>query len=359
LKIWQRYLFSRLMSAFLFFLFLLLGLYMAIDFTLNGTKFFSNETASWLDIGLRGFAKFTPFFFSLSFLLAMLRVLLDLSAHRELIALQTAGLSFKKLLSPFFFLAVLLAALSYANAEWVLPEAGKNGGGFHKQKGKKEKVFSLVLQDGSELIYQSYDPEKKELFDVFWIRSFDEIWHMKWLLVGNVPFAGRFSDQFVRSEDGRLEKGASNDYCQFPELVLETGAALQRVGSHKVASTFGKNIPFENRPLSFLWRQAARTSSDQQKSAAHLHYKLALPLIPFFLIFMLAPFALSYSLGYSRSRSPLIFIACSLFAYVGLMTLLDAMLILAENQAAPAALSIWGPLFALFALSFYFFKKLL
>jgi lipopolysaccharide export system permease protein len=349
-KIWQRYLFGRLIATFLFFLFFLLGLYMAIDFTMHGAKFLSKETTSWLDIGinyLRHFAKFTSFFFSLSFLLSMLKVLLDLNAHRELVALQTAGLSSKKLLSPFFFLAALLAALSYANSEWVSPEARKNVDDFYKahstNKARKEKVFSLVLQDRSELVYQHYDPEKKELFDVFWIRSFDEIWHMKRLLVGKNPFVGRFADQFVRGTAGCLEKGASSDFCSFSEIQLETGATLQR------------NIPFENRALSFLWKQATGISSDKQKSAAHLHYKLALPLIPFFLIFMLAPFALSFS----RSRSNLIFIACSLFAYFGLMTLLDAMLILAENQVTPALTSIWAPLAFIFANSFYFYEKLL
>jgi lipopolysaccharide export system permease protein len=277
----------------------------------------------------------------------MLRVLLDLNAHRELVALQTAGLSSQKLLSPFFILAALLAALSYANAEWVSPAARKNADDFYKahstNKTRNEKVFSLVLQDGSELVYQRYDPEKKELFDVFWIRSFDEIWHMKMLLVEKHPIVGRFADQFVRGAGGKLEKGASTDFRQFPELQIETGAAWQR------------NVPFENRALSFLWRQAIGTSSDKQKSAAHLHHKLAVALIPFFLIFMLAPFGFSFS----RSRSNLIFIAGSLFAYIALTTLMDAMLILAENQATPAIPSIWAPLAIVFAISFYFYKKLL
>lgn len=346
MKLWQRYLFRQLSLSFFFFLICILILYIAIDFSMHGAKFLAKETTSWLDIGvnyLRHFAKFTGLFFSLSFLFSMLRVLIDLNTHREIVALQTAGLSSKKLLSPFFFLAFLLAAASYANLQWISPEAQLNADDFYKahsnHTAQTEKVFSLVLQDGSELVYQRYDPEKKELFDVFWIRSFDEIWHMKTLRVDLQPLGARFADRFARSATGALEKTDSADFRSFPELKIETGASFQRF------------IPFENRSLATLWRQAHGGSSDKQKSAAHLHYKLALPLIPFFTIFSFAPFALRFS----RGRSSLIFIASALFAFIGLMTFLDAMLILAENQAIPAFVSIWLPLAAYLAGSLVFF----
>ena len=343
-KIWQLYLFGHLIRAFLLFLFCILGLYIAIDFSIHGSRFLSKDTVSWLSISVNylwHFAKFTSLFFSLSFLLAMQRVLLDLNAHREIVALQTAGLSSKKLLSPIFFLAALLMIASYVNFQWISPEAQLNADDFYKahiHHSKSEKVYSLVLQDGSELVYQKYDADKKELFDVFWIRSFDEIWHMKTLKVGLQPMEARFTDRFIRGVSGALEKNESADLRLFPELALEAGVSFQRF------------IPFENRSLSTLWRQARGNSSDKQKSAAHLHYKLALPLVPFFTIFAFAPFALRYR----RDRSSLIYISCSLFTYIGLMTLLDAMLILAENQAIPAYLAIWIPLASSFAIAGYF-----
>src|SRR5690242_16318839 len=99
MKLWQRYLFEHLIRSFFFFLICILVLYIAIDFSMHGAKFLSKETTSCLDIGvnyLRHFAKFISLFFSLSFLFSMLKVLLDLNAHREIVALQTAGLSSKK-----------------------------------------------------------------------------------------------------------------------------------------------------------------------------------------------------------------------------------------------------------------------
>jgi hypothetical protein len=40
------------------------------------------------------------------------------------------------------------------------------------------------------------------------------------------------------------------------------------------------------------------------------------------------------------------------------MTLLDALLILAENQALPACAAIWAPLAAFAAISYYFFSRM-
>jgi lipopolysaccharide export system permease protein len=349
MKIWQRYLFGQLVRAFFFFLACVLSLYIAVDFSMHGVRFLSKESTSWLNIGIHylfHFSKFAALLFSLSFLLAMLRVLLDLNAHREIVALQTAGFSSKKILSPFFFFAVLLAMACYANFQWVFPDAKEGADAFYKahssHTAKAEKVFSLILQDGSELVYQGYDSDKKELFDVFWIRSFDEIWHMKSIKVDLRPIEARFADRFVRGKTDSLEKIDSLDSRLFPEISWEAGASFQRF------------IPFENRSLAALWQQAQSKSSDQQRSSAHLHYKLAQPLIPFLMVILFSPFALRYS----RGRASFLFIACSLFAFIGIMTLLDAMLILAENQAIPATFAIWGPIAALMSGSVYFFSRI-
>lgn len=351
MRIWQRYLFSHLLRTLLFFFLCLLTLYIAIDFSINGVRFLSKDTTSWLDIGinyLRHFAKFLDLFFSLSFLLASLKVLLDLNAHREIVALQIAGLSAKKLLAPFYITAVLLAAASYANSQWISPDAQMAADDFYKAHSKKidtkseERVFSLELQDGSELVYQSYDWEKKELFDVFWIRSPGDLWHMKHLQTDVRPVAGRFADHFLRNDQGLFEKVESFESHAFPELQWNEAASLQ------------KFIPFENRPLTLLFQQTLSHGAEKQKSAAYLHYKLALPLVPLLMLFAIAPSAFRFS----RGRSAFLLVACSFAAYVGLRTFLDAMLILAENQVLSPLFAIWGPLAIGFAIALHFFSRL-
>jgi lipopolysaccharide export LptBFGC system permease protein LptF len=266
-----------------------------------------------------------------------LKVLLDLTAHREIVALQTSGLSKLKLLTPFVVFAAILTLASYANSEWIAPDAQKGVDPFHKTAGKpiaarKEKVFSLDLQDGSELVYQSCNWEKQELCDVFWICSFKDIWHMNTLKIDLSPPQGFVTEHFIRNQEGVLQRENLFEVRSFPEIQLEASLALTQF------------IPFENRSLSTLFQQAKSRGADRQRSSAHLHYKIALPLIPLFSLFAIAP----YALRFSRTRSAIFFLACSLFAFIGLMTLLDGMLILAENQVLPPLLAIWGLILGVF-----------
>jgi lipopolysaccharide export LptBFGC system permease protein LptF len=325
--IWQRYLFGKLARTFFFFLLCLLIFYVAVDFSIQGAHIGENY--------LRRVSKLGSLFFSLSFLLAMLRTLLELSAHREILALQTAGLSSKKLLAPFFLFASLLTLASTANFQWISPDG--------ESQDKKGKVFSILLEDGSELVYQSYEPSKRELFDLFWIRSFNEIWYMKTLLIAPKPVEGRFVDLFLRNGPGELEKAESFTLRPFPEISLEADAPLQCF------------VPYENRSLKALLLQAMGKGRDKKASASHLHYKIATSLFPFMMILAGGPFAMRFSKG----RSSLLFIAGALFAFVGMMTLLDAMLILAENQVLSPGLAIWGPCALSFVLGLYlFFRKM-
>lgn len=348
MNIWFRYLFRHLILSFLFFFCCILTLYTAIDLSINGIRFLSKDAISIIDIFvnyLRHFSKLFDLFASFSFLLATLKVLIDLNTHRELSALQIAGISAKRQLTPFFLLAALLTMVSYGNGQWVSPNAQQTieNGTNKKKKSKTEgRIFSVDLQDGSELIYQMYCAEKKELFDVFWIRSPTDLWYIKYLKVHSQPVQGRFAEHFIRNPDGNLEKIESLEHPVFPDLQWNHSASLQ------------KFIPFEDRPLFLLLQQAASKGAEKQKSAAHLHYKLALPLVPFLMLLSIAPFAFRFS----RGASAFLFASCCFFAYVGLRTLLDALLILAENQVFSPFIAIWGPLALCFAVSLYFFSQL-
>ena len=348
MSIWFRYLFRHLILSFLFFFCCILALYTAIDLSINGIRFLSKDATSIIGIlinYLRHFSKLFDLFSSFSFLLATLKVLIDLNTHRELSALQIAGISAKRLLMPFFLLAALLTIASYGNSQWISPNAQQTiqGTQSKKRKSKTEgRIFSVDLEDGSELIYQMYCPEKEELFDVFWIRSPTDLWHIKYLKVHSKPVQGRFAEHFTRNHHGIFEKTESFEHSIFPDLQCNSSASLQ------------KFIPFEERPLLLLLQQAMAKGAEKQKSGAHLQYKLALPLIPFLMLFSIAPFAFRFS----RGTFAFLFASCCFFAYVGLRTLLDALLILAENQVFSPFLAIWGPLAICFTVSLYFFSRL-
>lgn len=348
MTIWMRYLGKQLGQIFAFLFFCLFIVYFLVDFSINGVRFLSIGTTDILELFLyymRHLSMHLDLFFSLSLLLSCLKVLNDLNQHHELVALQMAGISRKKLLFPFYILAATLSCLSYANAQWFAPHAQDAIEDFQRAHAKKKKkiaqehVHSISLNDRSELVYQSIHGQT--LFDAFWIRSVDDIWHIKRLELTDPPL-GHFVDHLVRGKDKQFQKTDSFDQYVFPQLSWPEEVSLYRF------------IPFENRPLTLLAHQALSQSADQSKIFAHLNYKLALPLLPFLVLFAIAP----VTMRFSRQKPLFLIAACCLFGFISLMTLLEGLLILGENQVFPPYLATWGPLAIAFALVARPFAKL-
>lgn len=335
MKIWQRHLFLHLAKTFLFSFLCIFFVYITVDLSVHGVKFFAKS--SFREIALfylQTLAALFELFCSLSFLLTALRVLFDLSSHREILALQMAGLSKQKLLLPFFLFAALLSCACYLNNESLLPYAQDVTAAFkgvHKEnKTKQVPLYTIALEDGSTLVYQSFQEEKKELFDVFWVRSPKDIWHMKYLQTK--PVVGRYVHHLVQTSEGLIVKSESYPEKTFPEISWDSHAMLD------------KHIPFESRPISTLVLQAFRNAQEKPSILSHLYYKLLTPLTPFLILFAISPTCMQFS----RNR-PFFFIAAgAIFGFIAMKVVLDGMLILGENQVLPAFLAIFAPLLLIF-----------
>jgi len=412
MKLWQRYLSRQLLTTFCFLLICLFAVYILLDLSVNGVRFLGRGNAAPVQLllyYLRSFSAHLELFIPLSFLLTTLKVLLDLNRHLELVALQTAGLSSKKLLFPFFALAALLSLVCYANSEWVAPYAMTATKTFrasyskHKKKARRESLQFLSLADGSELVYQEYDASSNALFDVFWIRSPSDIWHIKQLAISSSPPIGHAADHLVRTqepvaklhdseksmilsplarpsearpchadgglpsragESARPQKDSKGRFCASKSFATGSQTLLEKTESFeiKIFSELPLTpdiapqvfVPFERRPLSTLLRDASYPSADAAGIQSHLHYKLALPQLPFLIVLGLAPFAMQFS----RKKPVFLLLALSLFGFIACTTLLDSLLILGENRVLPPWLALWFPLLFLFGLSIPRFAKL-
>jgi len=348
-KIWQRYLLRQIGTTFLFILICLFVVFILLDFSIHGVRFLKRGATDGIDIFIyyfRLFAMHLELFLPLTFLLTTLKVLFDLNHHFELVALQMAGLSRKTLLRPFFLFAALLSLVCYINSQWFAPDAILSAQTFKtlhsktKKRAPRSPLQSIALPDDSELVYQSFDAEKQELFDVFWVRSSEDIWHMKFLRIDISPPQGHFIDHLIRKE--RLEKSESFDARPFPELPMNPDTKPKAF------------IPFESRSLTTLLHEAIYASSNKASVRTHLQYKLALPLLSLLGLLAIAPLTMRFS----RDRPTLLIVALSLFGFLALKTLFDSLLILGENQVLPSWVAMWLPLLALFAYSIKRFAKL-
>jgi lipopolysaccharide export LptBFGC system permease protein LptF len=336
MKIWERYLLLRLASTAGFILGSLFAVYVIIDLSIHSVRFFADGRANFGSVLLyyiHSFSMHLDLFFALAFLLSALKVLFDLTHHSELIALQMAGLSKRRLTRPLFMLAATLTVLSFANSQFLATDAQESIESFRFEHAKRKKevvrehVHAVTLDDGSELIYQRFDPWQKRLIDAFWIKSPDEIWHLKIIELESTPLVGKLVDRLTRNNLGQMAVLESFDARALPELPLEPSAALV------------KFIPFENRPLATLILESFSKCADIEMIRAHLHYKLSMPLLPILIALAMPPVLLRFS----RQTPTFLIASCSLFILIALLTVLDGMLILAENRVLSPAIAIWSP----------------
>ncbi len=324
------------------------SLFVFIDLATRGGKMLGKQLLPCYETIFYYFYQFSSylhFFIPLSFLLASIQVLLDLNAHNELVALQMGGLSRRQLLSPFFRLASCLFLLLLANHEWIAPKAQHFAYEYvkayarHKKRPLREHLHTASLSDGSEIIFQQFDKEKKELFDVFWLADESIIWHMKFFQID--PPKGRFVDRFAwtGSTWARTDRF---EYIDFPSIAIDEEKVLQPF------------VPYERRPLSELAKEAFTAKGEKQKLLSHLFYKLFSPFLLFISILAISPICFAFS----RKIPGFAILACSLFSFLSMMMLLDGLLVLGENQVIPATAAFGLPLAIWLGICYRPFKKL-
>lgn len=218
-QLWERYILQELLKFFVFFIFCFYFLYFLIDYSTH-----IQELMRGRFIPLGKIAQYYGFQFikrleiilPLSLLISIIRLLCNLNIHHELIALQSAGLSIKKILRPFFFLGILCSLINLAIMEFALPYSLNFIDKFyyahlrHSERGKhREPLHVLHLKDQSKLVYQYYDASMEAFFDVIWIRKPHDLWRMKYLKInGNYP-QGEWVDHLKRNSEGFFEKEQS------------------------------------------------------------------------------------------------------------------------------------------------------
>lgn len=315
MKIWQRHLFGRVATTFFFFLFCLFIIYIVVDLSVHGVRFISSNHSTTLQLTLyflHTFASLLELFVSLTFLLATIRVLFDLNVHRELIALQMAGISKKRLLAPGFIFASFLSAICLINSLCFARTSQEYVSSFrniHKKK-KKIEIYSISLEDKSELVYQSFDETNQELTDVFWVKTADDFWHMSALQ--RKTLIGKDVHHFKRNAMNQIEKSESFTSRDFSELAWDG------------------HLP----------------KSDNQNGSSQLFYTCVVAFMPFFILLGTSPTTLKFS----RVQPFLLFTALALFGLLSFKVIIDGMAILSENQVLSPWIAFGFPL--IIALSF-------
>ena len=161
----DRYIISKFIGTYIYSIILIISISIVFDFNENLNKF-ATYHAPWTAIVFDYYANFVPYFANLfSPLFVFIAVIFftsKLAGNSEIIAMLSAGASFKRLLRPYMFSAAIIAAVNFYLGAYVIPHGNVVRLNFETQYKNKRRVTSasnVQLQVAPNVIayLQQYD----------------------------------------------------------------------------------------------------------------------------------------------------------------------------------------------------------
>lgn len=127
MKLLDRYIISKFLSAFFFVVLILVSVITVIDLTEKTEKFVKAKVTTGQVI--QYYMDFIPWIGNLitpiTVFIATVYVTAKMAGHTEIVAMLSGGISFRRLLVPYFIGASIIAAISFVLTGWVIPNSNK------------------------------------------------------------------------------------------------------------------------------------------------------------------------------------------------------------------------------------------
>lgn len=127
MKLLDKYILKRFLSTFFFVVLILLAIVTVIDLTEKMDKY---ARAQLTTLQILGYYKdYIPWIGSLitpiTIFIATVYVCARMAAHTEIIAILSSGVSFKRMLFPYFLGSLIIATISFVLNGWIIPNSNK------------------------------------------------------------------------------------------------------------------------------------------------------------------------------------------------------------------------------------------
>ena len=146
MKIIDRYIFVKFLSAFFYALALLIVIIVVFDFAENVSRFMDFKV-SWADVILKYYVNWIPYFFNLFIpLFAFMSTIWftsKLSSNNEIVAILSGGMNFYRMLLSYLAGALCIAVFALFMSNVIVPRANYNFQTFQRQQmSRYEKTTS-------------------------------------------------------------------------------------------------------------------------------------------------------------------------------------------------------------------------
>ena len=144
MTILDRYIIKKILATFFYVVLILVAIITVIDVTEKIDKFVTNNLNTASILGYYG--DFIPWIAGLiapiTVFITIVYVTSRMAAHTEIIAILSSGVSFRRLLVPYFIAAFIIACLSFYLNGWVIPKSNRERIEFELQYFKKNNMTS-------------------------------------------------------------------------------------------------------------------------------------------------------------------------------------------------------------------------
>jgi lipopolysaccharide export system permease protein len=380
MKLIDKYILKQFLSTFFFVVLILLSVVSIIDMTDKMDKF-AKAGLKGIDI-LGYYADYLPWIGSLitpiTIFIATVYVCARMAGRTEIIAILSSGVSFRRMLVPYFIGAFVVALISFILNGWIIPNSNKSRLAFEVQylKGKfyydKRNIHIQVAPD-IYLYLQSYNNtsntgyhftmerfENNKLVEKFtgnrieW-DSVIQKWHVRdykikkvddiFETTGTKPSASRFKG----TGKGTKEKIVNGKVLEQEGLTIDTALVIH---PKEFESDYRKHDGMTMGELdNYINTLKARGSAGVELYQVEKYTRYAYPFTVFILVFMGVIVSSRKSRGGTGVQIAIGFVLS--FLFILFFTLFRTF---AENGQWPPQISVWVPNIIFGVLSLIMYK---
>ncbi len=167
MRILDRYILTKFLTTFVFVVAILVAIVLIITFSERNESFIKNNVPAKLI--LQYFLSYAPYIANLitpiTVFIATVFVTSKLASHTEIIAILSGGVSYPRMLKPFFIGSLIIAVVSFAFTGWIIPDANKFRVAFEIKYFDKEFNFNdrdvhFKVSPTKYVYVSSYDSRK-------------------------------------------------------------------------------------------------------------------------------------------------------------------------------------------------------
>jgi len=257
----DRYILKKYFSSFLLTLLILIPVAIAVDTAEKIGKFLAHDNLGFTEIVQDYYIPFVVFyantFMPLALFISTILFTSKLSSNTEIVAIHSAGISFKRFLRPYFIGATMIAVIALLANHFVVPNTNGTFEEFqdsYTRRTKRSKTnvskVSLQLSENDYVYFRTFDLKRNIGYD-FSYEKFDGLKLQYKLVSRNIRFdnedsiyvLNNYKERFIGEKNDSIYSGTKLDtiFNFKPEDLLYTSTIAKAMTSIDLSKLISKS----------------------------------------------------------------------------------------------------------------------